>query len=111
MIKSRVFVGFVLAVVLGVSVVLFKAVGLVGSVTSNQDIVQNYQWFYDQYNAVQSQKINYESMPDGAQERDGMRMVLNNSISEYNSRSRQITRNLWKANDLPYQIELVGGTK
>jgi hypothetical protein len=106
-----VFVGFVLAVVLGVSVVLFKAVGLVGSVTSNQDIVQNYQWFYDQYNAVQSQKINYESMPDGAQERDGMRMVLNNSISEYNSRSRQITRNLWKANDLPYQIELVGGTK
>jgi hypothetical protein len=87
------------------------AKGVVKSVVNERSIIQNYQWFYDQYNAIQSQKINYESVQPDAYERNGMRMVLNNSISEYNSRSKQITRNLWKANDLPYQIELVGGSK
>jgi hypothetical protein len=85
--------------------------GVVKSVVNERSIIQNYQWFYDQYNAIQAQQANYESVPEDAYERNGMRMVLNNAISEYNSRSKQITRNLWKANDLPYQIELVGGSK
>lgn len=83
------------------------AKGVVNKVVNAESIVNNYQWFYDQYNAIQSQKINYESVAPDAYERNGMRMVLNNSISEYNSRSKQITRNLWKPSDIPYQIELV----
>lgn len=75
-------------------------------VVNSNSIIQNYEWFYDQYNAIQSQEANYLSLPIDATEKTGALMVLNNSISEYNSKSKQITRKLWKAKDLPYQIEL-----
>lgn len=81
--------------------------GLVRRVVNEHSIIQNYEWFYDQYNSIQAQKANYESMSVDAYERNGLRMVLNNNISEYNSKSKQITRNLWKANDLPYQLDFV----
>jgi len=84
--------------------------GLIQKTTSAEAIIQNYQWFYDQYNAIQAQKANIETTPIEAPERRGLVMVLNNAIGEYNSRSKQITRNMWKAPDLPYQIEL-GGSK
>jgi hypothetical protein len=87
------------------------ASGVVNKVVNSTAIINNYQWFYDQYNTIQAQQANYESVPVDAYERNGMRMVLNNSIAEYNSRSKQITRNLWKADNLPYQINLIGGGK
>jgi len=80
--------------------------GVVKKVTGPEQIIYNYQWFYDQYNAIKAQKANIKILPEGAQERIGASMVLNNAIGEYNSRSKQITRNLWKADDLPYQISL-----
>lgn len=80
--------------------------GVIGKVTSPEQIVYNYQWFYDQYNAIQAQAANVKVLPEGSQERIGAQMVLNNAIGEYNSRSRQITRNLWKADGLPHQINL-----
>lgn len=85
-----------------------SAAGVVTKVTDPNAIIGNYQWFYDQYNAIQAQKANIAATPQDAPERRGMILVLNNSIAEYNSRSKQITRNLWKAQDLPYQIELGG---
>ena len=84
--------------------------GLATSVVNERSIISNYQWFYYQYNSIKAQAANYSSMPERSIERNGMRMVLNNSIAEYNSRSKQITRNLWKANDLPYQIEFESRT-
>lgn len=87
-----------------------SAARAVSKVTSAESIIQNYEWFYDQYNAIQAQQANIKTMPAGASELPGMNMVLNNSIAEYNSKSRQITRNMWKAKDLPYQIE-IGGAK
>lgn len=81
------------------------------NVANADSVISNYQWYYDQYNQIQAQLANYNSMPDDAAEKNGLRMVLNNMIGEYNSRSKQITRNLWKAADLPYQIEMVGGSK
>lgn len=86
------------------------AAGVATKVVNSESIISNYQWYYDQYNAIQSQKANIDAMPVDAPERTGMIMVMNNAIGEYNSRSKQITRNLWKATDLPYQIEL-GGVK
>ena len=83
--------------------------GIAKAVVNEVSIISNYQWFYDQYNAIQSQQANLETLPLEAYERNGIRMVLNNMIGEYNSRSRQITRNLWKAKDLPYSIELKSG--
>lgn len=109
-------VGGILAVYLAVSAIFSiwpfsSAAGVIGKVTSSDSIIGNYQWFYDQYNAIQAQSANVEAMPDTAPEKQGMRMVLNNAIAEYNSRSKQITRNLWKASDLPYSIPLVGGSR
>lgn len=82
------------------------AAGVAKKVVNPNAIVQNYEWFYDQYNAIQAQEANIAALPDDAPEKPGMKMVLNNAIGEYNSRSRQITRNLWKAGDLPYQIAI-----
>ena len=81
-----------------------SAVGVAKRVTSPDRIIQSYEWFYDQYNAIQAQKRNIAILPEGSVDRVGTQMVLNNMIAEYNAKSREITRNLWKANDLPYQI-------
>jgi hypothetical protein len=80
--------------------------GVVKKVTSSEAIIQNYEWYYDQYNAIEAQRANIKALPDRTLEIAGMVMVLNNAIAEYNSRSKQITRNMWKANDLPYQITM-----
>jgi hypothetical protein len=77
---------------------------VVNKVVNADSIVANYQWFYDQKAAIDSQRVNWANMPKDAPERNSMLMVLNNAITEYNSRSKQITRNLWKASDLPYSI-------
>jgi hypothetical protein len=79
---------------------------VVNKVVNANAIVQNYEWFYDQYNAIKAQQANIAVMPKDARELPGMKMVLNNAIAEYNSKSKQITRNLWKADDLPYQITI-----
>ena len=81
-----------------------SAVGVVKRVTSPDGIIQNYEWFYDQYHAIEAQRRNIAVLPEGSTDRVGTQMVLNNMIAEYNAKSREITRNLWKADDLPYQI-------
>lgn len=110
------FIGTAMLIVYMVFAVLFSfwpfssAAGVVKKVTSAEAIISNYQWFYDQYNAIQAQTANLDALEKTAPERSGLSMVLNSMIAEYNSRSRQITRNLWKAQDLPYEIKL-GGSK
>jgi hypothetical protein len=81
-----------------------SALGVARRVSSAEAIVQNYEWFYDQYHAIEAQRRNVALMPEGSTDRIGTQMVLNNMIAEYNARSQSITRNLWKADDLPYQI-------
>jgi len=81
-----------------------SAIGVAKKVTEPERIIQNYEWFYNQYYAIQAQERNLKAVSETSLEYSGMLMVLNNMIGEYNSRSRQITRNLWKADDLPYQI-------
>jgi len=81
-----------------------SAVGVARRVTDPDRIIQNYEWFYDQYHAIEAQRRNIEALPEGSTDRVGTQMVLNNMIAEYNAKSREITRNLWKADDLPYQI-------
>jgi hypothetical protein len=78
--------------------------GVAKRVTSPLAIIQNYEWFYDQYHAIEAQRRNVVAMPEGSADRVGTQMVLNNMIAEYNAKSREITRNLWKVDDLPYQI-------
>lgn len=82
------------------------AAGVAKKVVNPTAIVYNYEWYYDQYNSILAQEANVEMLSPEAPERTGMIMVLNRNISEYNSKARQITRNLWKADDLPQTIQL-----
>ena len=107
----RRFIGFGIVVFVYVIISFFtgiwpfsSAIGVVKKVTAPTAIVYNYEWFYDQYHAIEAQRRNVEMMPEGSTDRIGTQMVLNNMVAEYNAKSREITRNLWKANDLPYQI-------
>jgi hypothetical protein len=66
--------------------------------------IQNYEWYYDQFHAIRAtaQKVKFA---EGTPEQAGIKMVLAGMVEEYNSRSRMaVTRELWKAADLPYQI-------
>lgn len=83
-----------------------SARGVAERVLAPEAIIGNYQWYYDQYNQIQAQQANLASLPVDARERPGLLMALNGMIGEYNSRSKQINRNLWKAEDLPYQIPM-----
>lgn len=83
-----------------------SAAGVVKQVTSANAIIQNYEWFYDMKAQIDATRGKYRIAKDaGMQEAPGILMVLEGMIAEYNSRSKQTTRNLWKSPDLPYEIE------
>lgn len=83
-----------------------NAVDVVRKTTDADHVISNYEWFYDQYDALKAQEANIRATSKDDSIRAGMIMVYNNNVAEYNARSRQITRNLWKAkDDLPYQID------
>lgn len=85
---------------------LFKVAADVGVKVVNADsIINNYEWYYNQYDALKAQEANIRATSKEDSVRAGMIMVYNNNVAEYNAKSRQITRNLWKADDLPYQID------
>lgn len=123
---SKLFVAFVLLILLYCVVGLlfsmwpFSTVGgLVTKTTSSTAIITNYEWFYDQYGQIESMKSNYlsfdttttnkskEMLERQQIERQGLKQCLNSSIAEYNSRSKMITRNMWKASDIPFRIDLI----
>ena len=65
----------------------------------------NYQWFYDQYQQCNATAQNVKLL--NGDEKTGTLMVLNSMIAEYNSKSSQIINAaLFKADDLPYKLEL-----
>ena len=65
----------------------------------------NYQWFYDQYQACKATAANAKLLE--GEEQKGTLMVLNSMIAEYNSKSSQvIDAALFKANDLPYRLDI-----
>lgn len=65
----------------------------------------NYQWFYDQYQQCKATASNVKLLK--GEERTGTLMVLNSMIAEYNSKSSQvINAALFKADDLPYHLDV-----
>lgn len=66
--------------------------------------IQNYEWFYEQYEAIKSTATKAK-LSEG-NEKASIRMILASQIAEYNARSKQtMTRALWKSDSLPYQID------
>lgn len=95
---------------------------IVKKATNPNKIISNYEWYYDTYNQIKSIDIQISEAEISLKtltldteiynrsiiELNGLKRMRLNYISEYNSKSKQITRNLWKSNDLPYQINLKG---
>ena len=84
---------------------------LAQKVVNADAIVYNYEWFYDQYYQIKATRGNLFLLEKGSVEYTGTVMVLNQMISEYNSNSSKITRNMWKPRDesLPHEIPLFTG--
>lgn len=67
--------------------------------------ISSYEWFYQQYEQIQATKRKAE-LAAGSFEERGIKMVLADMISEYNSRASMTeTKGQWKPKDLPYQID------
>ena len=65
----------------------------------------NYQWFYDQYQQCKATAQNVKLLE--GEDRTGTLMVLNSMIAEYNSKSSQVVNAaLFKADDLPYRLDI-----
>src|SRR4030042_1849176 len=78
-----------------------SAARVIQKVTSAESIINNYEWFYDQHNVINATKSKLRiAEKNKMEEAPGIAMVLEGMIAEYNSKSKQITRNLWKAEDL-----------
>jgi len=77
---------------------------VVQKLTSAEYIISNYEWFYDMKGQIDA-TASKARIAKGSPEESGIRMVAESMIQEYNARSRMTTRTLWKAKDLPYQIE------
>lgn len=118
-----------LVVLLSVLVILYLIVAVIFSVfpfnmaakvANTNKIISNYEWFYDSNSQIKAYKIQIENSENDLKnidkksdfyerkliELDGIKKLRLNLIAEYNSKSKQITRNLWKAKELPYEINL-----
>lgn len=118
----------VIGIYLGVSAIAHIwpfsiATGIVSEVTDPHKIISDYQWFYDQKAQIDASKANLAAAKEAFElskgtdtnslrltDYTGLKMILNNQIQQYNSRSKQKTRNMWKAEDLPYEIQMVNDT-
>lgn len=112
---------------------LSRPAAIVDSVTDPDRIINNYEWYEEAYNdalaldakianTVKQISTQFEGLPQdrtkwSRQDRDawnqwqttlnGQRSQRENIVAEYNAKSKLITRNLWKAPHLPYQLEVV----
>jgi hypothetical protein len=85
---------------------------------STENKIQNYENFYTMDAQIKATAGNVKIAKEkytlaGAEtkaqaeiEYFGIKQILNNQIAEYNAKSKMVTRNGWKAADLPYQYTL-----
>ena len=67
--------------------------------------IANYEWFYDQYGTIKATAAKAKIAK--GEEKEDIVMVLSDMVESYNSRSCQTeTKAMWKASDLPYQIDV-----
>jgi len=104
---------------IGIKILLFPA-NVASEVIDAKKAVSGYEWYEAQYAEINAtvSKINgfYKMHPtlDNAVDKvtlDGMVQYLEGICGDYNGRSRMMTRNLWKAPNLPYQIKVVYGDR
>jgi hypothetical protein len=107
---------------------------VIEKVTEPDKIIQNYEWFENTYNdalaidrQIKTAKQTVVDFETSAEDRanwkrpditeysrlnsvlQGLRYQRDNIVSDYNARSNQLTRNLFKSSDLPYQLNVTDG--
>ena len=118
------FVTTVLIIVAVVTILiafLGKGAAVVDKATDPDAIIYNYEWFEQTYNDVlkmDRQILQYKTELqeiDKDKERElyyrkftelsGLRAIRENLVSEYNAKSKMISRKMWKSKELPREIE------
>jgi hypothetical protein len=72
--------------------------------------IADYHWFEDTVASIEAAKANISLRINSGESFSDLTpeiQIINRWISEYNSKSRQYDRVLWKAADLPEKLELV----
>jgi hypothetical protein len=73
--------------------------------------ISDYEWFYDKYDSIKSQKasllMRINSGESEFKDLSAEVTFINSWIGQYNSRSKEYTRAMWKADSLPQQLELI----
>jgi hypothetical protein len=109
----------VVIVVITLSIVLWIAntgAGVVNKVVNPDAIVENYEEFQTLYNTLNKIDGDMKTIcetPDNDKMFDQFskgamiaqkRQYMTRWVNEYNAKSKMYTRNLWKSNTLPYQV-------
>ncbi len=114
--------------------IISRPAQVIERVTDPDRIIQNYEWFEATYNdalAIDRQILTAKQTvsdfeisagPRSDWKRtdtiehgrlnsvlQGLRYQRDNIVSDYNARSKQITRNLFKGSELPYQLDVTDG--
>lgn len=106
--------GFLIVVACAVSLIGWFA--LKGSQTVENAFI-NYETFSDLYNdikAIDRKICNHNNIPaddkaykdlSKATQITGLRNLMERRISEYNSKTSQWNRNIWRSSEIPYKLE------
>lgn len=111
---KNVLIGFGALVLIIGAIFLVKSFAVVDKVTDPDHIIASYEEFQNMYNTCQkicddisvlkSSNVTSESGFSKEDRMVALKNNLNRWIQEYNSKSRQLTRNKWKNTELPYQL-------
>lgn len=94
--------------------VISVPLGLFKKVTNPDHIIQSYEEYEEIYStcnkicddmsALNSSNVDNTSGFNKEERALALENQMNRWIREYNAKSREITRNMWKSGDLPYQL-------
>jgi hypothetical protein len=71
-----------------------------------QKRLSDYHWFEEKYQSIQAERTNLKLRSSRDDVIDEI-MIVNRWIADYNAKSREYDRAMWKRNDLPYSIEQI----
>ena len=114
----------------GLKTFVFQPAEVITKTTNADHIIYNYQWFHDQYEAVkatdtkigvtESAKVDFEEVAGDREnwtwedkreinqlnaELRGLKNHRASLVADYNSRSKQLNRNLFKSDNLPHTLQ------
>jgi hypothetical protein len=73
--------------------------------------ISDYEWFEGKYQSIKNECINATIYLSKNEDVTDQIVIINRWIAEYNARSREYTRSMWKEESLPHQIEPIRSTE